>query len=153
MRGKHGFTIVEMLVATILLGVGIFATLGAISVAVQATGSADFYQKAAVLAQRHISQLETNPERLAPGEQSGDFGDEYVGYRWTQRIASSEFRSLYQVTIIIKQGVEDNPKRREFTTYLRYDATQETAEREERSQKKSSDGAKKSGGGGNAPRS
>ena len=29
MRGKHGFTIVEMLVATILLGVGIFATIGA----------------------------------------------------------------------------------------------------------------------------
>ncbi len=151
MRGKRGFTIIEMLVATILLGVGIFAAIGAINVSVQATGGADFYQKSAVLAQRQINQLETNPESLAPGEQRGDFGGEYPGYRWRQRIASSEYPSLYQVTVTIEQGADEKPKSRDFTTYLRYDSKQDSAERDERDKKRNEKDDQSGGGGGNAP--
>ncbi len=127
---KPGFTVVEMLVATILLGIGIFATVGAISVAVRATGSAEFYQKAALLAQRKIEELEVQPQTLSQGEQNGDFGAEYPGYRWRQRVASSEYPSLYQVTVTIERGTDESPLRREFSTYLRYDPQQDEANRQ-----------------------
>lgn len=151
MRLKRGFTLVEMLVATILLGLGIFAAIGAINVSVQATGGADFYQNAGLLAQRQINQLETNPESIAPGEQRGDFGGEHPGYRWRQRITSSEYPSLYQVTITIEQGADERPRSREFTTYLRYDPKQDAAEREEREKKRNETNDKSGGGQANAP--
>lgn len=117
-RARPGFTLVEMIVATVLLAVGVVATLSAIHGAAQTTLLADGAQTAAMLAQRQISQLELQPDQLSGGNQQGNFGDEYPGYSWQQAAEATDYPNLFQVTMTIRWGGANDTHQRDFVTYL-----------------------------------
>jgi prepilin-type N-terminal cleavage/methylation domain-containing protein len=117
-RSRPGFTLIEMIVATVLLAIGIVGTMGAIHAASQTTLLADGAQTAALLAQKQITQMELQPDQLTGGDQQGDFGDEYAGYKWQQNTEATDYPSLFKVTMTITWGGFNDTHKREFVTYL-----------------------------------
>ena len=117
-RSRPGFTLIEMIVATVLLAIGVVGTMGAIHTAAQTTLLADGAQTAALLAQKQITQTELQPSQLSGGDQQGDFGDEYAGYKWQQNTEATDYPNLFKVTLTITWGGLNDAHKREFVTYL-----------------------------------
>ena len=121
-RNKSGFTLIEMIVATFLLGIGVFGAMGAFSAATNASSSAEQFHQAALLAQMRMTELELHPETLGGGgDTQGDFGEGGTGFRYLQHIESADFPNLFLVTLRIQWGDPDHPRERVFVTYLRND--------------------------------
>src|SRR5690349_19340225 len=74
-RGASGgFTLIEMVVAAIVLFIGVTAAMVCISSATRATGIATEYQTASLLAQQRIAEIESQPDtELSGGSHSGNF--------------------------------------------------------------------------------
>lgn len=124
MRGERGFTLVEMIVATVILAVGIagaVATFGAIS---RASGTAAEYDQAALLAERRLAEIETLDE--TPTDQdSGDFGEDYPGYKWEQEVLSTEYDDLIEVRVTVTWGNNEPRHHIDVSTYMKpVDSTQ-----------------------------
>ena len=106
-----------MIVATLLLAIGVVACLGAIGSSTRATTVAKEYSTASLLADRHFAELSSDPTMLTSGEQSGDFGQDYPGFTWTQSIQQTDITGLLQISVTIQwtDGVSRNSA--VFTTY------------------------------------
>jgi general secretion pathway protein I len=114
---QKGFTLVEMIVATLVLAIGIVACLGAIAVSTKAAGIAKEYSTASVLAERHFSEIKSDPNMLTSGEQSGEFGEEYPGFRWSQSIDQTDITGLLRVSVTIEWSDGVSSRSALFTTY------------------------------------
>jgi type II secretory pathway pseudopilin PulG len=100
-RRSSGFTLVEMVVATIVLFVGGVAAMMAISSCTRSIGIAEAYSKAALLAEQRLTELETQADALTSGEQQGDFGEENAGYQWTQSVEPTDLTNVSRVTLVV----------------------------------------------------
>ncbi|HZO87604.1 MAG TPA: prepilin-type N-terminal cleavage/methylation domain-containing protein [Chthonomonadaceae bacterium] len=118
-RSKRGFTLIEMIVATLLLAIGVVGALTAISTATRASGMAEQIQTAALLARRRLTEVELQPEALVGGEQQGNFGAEYPGYLWRQSVETTGYPDLFKVTLTLRWGPVGHPYERVYTTFLR----------------------------------
>ncbi len=123
-RGRAGFTLVEMVVATILLFVGGVAAMMCISSSLRITGVAEAHAKAAMLAERRLAELETQPDELTAGDQQGDFGEEYPGFQWTQSVEPTDLTDVSRVTLTITWPNGLRIGRATFVTMLRTAETQ-----------------------------
>lgn len=119
MRVSRGFTLVEMIVATLLLAIGVTAALGAISASVQLASRAEHLQTAAMLAQEKLAELELQSASLGSGTQKGDFSPQYPDYRWTEEVDPTQYPDLFRVTVHIEWGDPNQAAGRDFVTYLR----------------------------------
>jgi general secretion pathway protein I len=124
-KRARGFTLVEMIVATVLLAIGVVAALSAFSSATQATTAANQVQTASLLARRHLSETELQADSLTGGDQEGDFGDEFHGYHWRQSVEATDYPNLFKVTVTVQWGAAAQPHERAITTYLRNDQNQQ----------------------------
>jgi general secretion pathway protein I len=107
-----------MIVATLLLAIGVVACLGAIGVSTRATGVARDYSTATILADRRISEIESDPtNNLTTGEQSGDFGADYPGFSWHQNIEQTDITALLRVSLSIEWTNGASQSSALFTTY------------------------------------
>ena len=120
MRRKRqaGFTLIEMVVATVLLVLGVVGALACISSATRSTSISSEYTTAALLAQQKIAEVEATPDQIQGGEQSGDFGEEHPTFSWRQNIESSNIASLMRVTLIIEWKSGAIPRQAQFVTYV-----------------------------------
>ncbi len=119
---RRAFTLVEMIVATLLLVIGVVAALTAFAGATAATGMAERLHTAALLGQQKLTEIELQPDSLASGDQSGDFSEQNPGYRWRQSVEPTDYPNLFKVTVTVQWGQANTPHERALTTYLRNDA-------------------------------
>ena len=78
-QAQQGFTLVEVLVAFVILSMVVVASLEIISGGVRATAVAEQRMTAAALAQTKFAELQSRAN-LAPGTTTGEFNN---GYRWS----------------------------------------------------------------------
>ena len=116
-RRLRGFTVIEMIVATVLLAIGVVASLTAISSATKTTKVADDYTTATLLAQQQLATIETQLESLTGGTQNGDFGDNYRGFKWEQNTETTDYPNLYRVTLTVNWGQGAKPNSLQIVTY------------------------------------
>jgi type II secretion system protein I len=146
-RSRRGFTIIEMIIAAILLVIGVAGALGAIGASTRTAGYASQIQTAALLAQRQLAETASQPDSLASGgEQEGTFDDPYSNYHWKQSVEATDFQNLFQVTVTVMWGTNSQ---REITTYLRSD--QNTIIQQEQQNYTSYQNNQTSGSAGTAP--
>jgi Tfp pilus assembly protein PilV len=115
--GNTGFTLIEALVAAVILVVGIGGALAAISAGLRAETVADYYQTSSLLLQEKLVELTSAP-KLEAGQQSGVF-DEPAGYRWLTEISEGPKAGLWLVKIQVTEPREQlNSRQSEIVTYL-----------------------------------
>ena len=146
-RVHRGFTLVEMVVATVLLVGGVVAALSAISIATQATGMSEKLQTAALIAQRRMTEIEIQPDTLASGDQQGAYEEEYPGYRWQQKVETTEYENLFRVTVTVQWGEPASPHSRSLVTYLRKEDKQKQQQNQQNQQQQQNSGDSNGGGG------
>jgi len=118
-RSRRGFTLIEMIIAAILLIIGVAGALGAIGASTRTASYANQIQTAALLGQRQLAETASQPDSLASGgDQEGTFDEPYSNYHWKQSIESTDFQNLFKVTVTVMWGTNSQ---REITTYLRSD--------------------------------
>lgn len=117
---RPGFTLVEMIVATLLLAIGVSAAMLALSTSSQASYRAERVQTAALLAQKQMTEIELQTSQLTGGEQQGNFGEQYPEYKWKENVEATNYPELFKVTLTVQWDLGHTPPRESlFTTYLR----------------------------------
>src|SRR5579862_5851862 len=115
---RYGFTLIEMLVATILLAVGVTAVLAAIGNSSDSTYTSDRLQQATLLAQQQLEQTEMQAGSLTAGDTSGNFSPTYPDITWHQNVQTTQYPNLYLVTLQVMWGPLNRPSMRQFVTYI-----------------------------------
>jgi len=86
LRFRKGFTLVELVVAFLILVIGVTAILELVSQSALNARYAKDKTTATVLAQQKLEELLAQID-LVPGETEGDFGDAYPQFRWRAQIS------------------------------------------------------------------
>ena len=118
---RPGFTLVEMIVATFLLAIGVSAAMLALSTSSQASYRSERVQTAALLAQKQMTEIEIQAAQnnLTGGDQTGDFGNQYPEYKWKESVEGTNYPELFKVTLTVQWDLSHNPPHESvFTTYL-----------------------------------
>lgn len=82
---SQGFTLVELVVAFLILTIGVTAVLELVSQSALNARYAKDKTTATVLAQQKLEELLAQPD-LTAGETEGDFGDAYPQFRWRAQV-------------------------------------------------------------------
>jgi len=104
--GTSGFTLLEVMVAMAIIAIALTAVLGSQSQSLSLASEVKFSTTAALLAQSKMAEIEAEK----PGDltsDSGDFGEDYPGYRWD--------KSVNDVTFDEPEGVSDHLEQIDLT--------------------------------------
>ena len=119
LQPDSGFTLLEVMVALSIIAIVLVSVYKMQAQTISMNYEARFYATAPLLAQLKIAEIEIEN----PGEQtdnSGDFGDEFPGYRWNVVIDDIESELLGNIAENLKQiNVNVSFNTDEFTYNLR----------------------------------
>ncbi|KPK23714.1 MAG: hypothetical protein AMJ61_15255 [Desulfobacterales bacterium SG8_35_2] len=99
---NKGFTLLEVMVAVALIAIALTTLLGSQSQSVSFANSAKFETMAALLAQSKMSEI-TMQEAGAITNDSGDFGDDFPGYRWEVYVNDTAIPGIDNISDYLKQ--------------------------------------------------
>jgi Tfp pilus assembly protein PilV len=109
---------IEMIVATVVLAIGVVGTVGAFNAATKASTIAAEQQTATLLAQKQIAEAEVNMQgNITGGESDGDFAPDYPAYHWKQSITATDYTYAFQISVTVSWGPPPQ-KERTVTSYL-----------------------------------
>lgn len=115
---RRGFTLVEALIAIVLIVIGIGGALGAVSAGLRAQTAGAFYSDAALLAQSKMAEIESASD-LSPGVTNGDFLPEAPQFAWTCRIEEGpEGLGLWHVALEVFHANGGDNRHVHLDTYL-----------------------------------
>jgi general secretion pathway protein I len=101
-RSLRGFTLLEVLVATVVLAVGLLAILTAFSMATRATGASTNDTLIPMLAEQKLAEVRAMPrDDLLAETSEGDFGEEYPGYTWDLEVSPPDDLHVIRVELTI----------------------------------------------------
>lgn len=113
-----GFTLVEVLVATVIIAIGLLGALTAFSMASRVTAVSTHDTLVSTLAQQRLAEIRALAlsDQLPGGQSSGDFGGKHPGYSWRVTVSAPDDMHIRRVDVIIY--APGHAKRREtrFTT-------------------------------------
>jgi general secretion pathway protein I len=101
-----GFTLLEVMVAMAIIAIALTAVLGLQSQSLSLASEAKFSTTAAFLAQSKMAEIETEKAEDVASD-SGDFGEDFPGYRWD--------KTVNDVTFDEPEGVSDHLKQIDLT--------------------------------------
>jgi len=104
---RGGVTLVEVLVAMVVLGVGLVSVLRALSTCMRVAGIIGGEAIAEEAAVRMLSELRENPQLLLSGD-SGDLGERRPGFTWRRELRETGEPGVLAVRITLawtSQGV------------------------------------------------
>ena len=119
MPGRRGFTLLEVLVAVVVLGIALTALLSTQAGGVRLRSQAEAITTATFLLQERMAQLELDEDYPEVGKRDGDFGSGYPGYRWELTVQEvglvPNIREL-RLAVLWREGQRD--ERLELTSYV-----------------------------------
>lgn len=99
---QHGFSLIEVMVALLLLGIGLTGLVHGLNTALVSSKDAEAQSIAAHLAAGQIELLRADGYILE-GETSGEFDGDLSVYSWRQVVTETQPEGLYEVTVIIEK--------------------------------------------------
>lgn len=149
-RDSAGFTLLELVVATAILAIGLVALTQVFSRGLRSTGSSERVVTATLIARLKLAELDEMTE-LANGAESGDVAEPYRGYTWDTEIEDvPQGENLKRVRVRIGWTEAGLPRDVSLETVLfKPPAEEETEEEEEETGQEA--GASSAGGMGEFP--
>lgn len=105
-RGRRGFTLLEVAVASAVLALALFAILRLCAVSLRMARALD---RVHVDASSLAAELSLT-NRLEEGTDSGNFGDLHPGYSWARTITEFNTNGLYQVDFVVFGGRQEESR-------------------------------------------
>jgi general secretion pathway protein I len=99
---SRGFTLLEVMIAVAILAIALVTLLGSQSQSVSFANSAKFETMAALLAQSKMSEI-TIQAADSLSSDSGDFGEDYPGYKWEATVSDVSYEGLDAISDYLKQ--------------------------------------------------
>ena len=117
-----GFTLVEVLVALVILSITFVWLLNAESQGINMAIRSRFLTTSSLLAQRHIADVTSGIRTVSPGESKGDFGDDFgddfKGYTYVENKETTPLTGYLKYTLTVKWGGEGSPLETKFISFL-----------------------------------
>jgi type IV pilus modification protein PilV len=102
-RHNAGFSLIEVMVAILILGVAVAGLTGGVTTALSSSKESELQTTAALLAAGRIETLRAEGD-ITDGDSDGDFGTGLSLYRWKQTITASEPDGLHEVDVSIEEA-------------------------------------------------
>jgi len=116
---RHGFTLVEVLVAAAVLAIGLLAALTAFSMAARVTGASRNDTLLAFLAQEKLAEIQMlGRGGLKAGTTAGDFGPQHRQYLWQLTLHQPDERNLTRVDLVISAPETGRTRETRFSTAI-----------------------------------
>ncbi|MCD6570762.1 MAG: prepilin-type N-terminal cleavage/methylation domain-containing protein [Deltaproteobacteria bacterium] len=116
--GRKGFTLLEVLIAITILSITFVWLLKAENQGIDMALRSKFITTSTLLAGQRIAQLTAGTQPIIPGEDKGDFGDDFEGYTYNEVTEQTPIAGYlkYTITVLWKDG--KNGFETEFITFL-----------------------------------
>ncbi len=104
LRGRCGFTLLEVMIAMAILAITLVTVYQSQSQSISMAANSRFLTTASLLAQARLAQIDAaDPRSVASG--NGDFGEDFPGYTWRVEVgAVEELPLLKRITLTVTQG-------------------------------------------------
>lgn len=104
----NGFTIIEVLVALVLLGIAAMMTVRLTTQNQNALTGTRMQDTAIILAREKLFELETEGLCASTGK-AGDFGDDYPTFKWKASAHATDIPEMYRLLLTISwKGKRDH---------------------------------------------
>lgn len=103
---KKGFTLLEIIVAMVIVVVGLVLISQAFSIGLRAVRVSDKLTVAKFLAEQKITELELQGFSTLQST-NGDFGEDYPGFTWQEVVSATDLDNLKQVDLTISWPEEN----------------------------------------------
>lgn len=103
MNHHAGFTLVEVMVAILILAIALTGLTQGITTALASSKESELQTTAALFAAGQIELLRTGKD-LADGTDSGDCGAGLPLYRWKETISPTDIDGLHDVDVVVENS-------------------------------------------------
>jgi len=103
MRRNAGFSLVELMCAILILGIGFVGITQGLTTALRSSKESELQTTAALVAAGRIEMLRADGY-LANGEEEGECGASLSLYRWKQSVTSTAIDGLHEVEVAIENS-------------------------------------------------
>jgi prepilin-type N-terminal cleavage/methylation domain-containing protein len=107
-RTKAGFSLVEVMVAVVILGVSLVGLVHGINTALVSGKESEVQSQAALLAAAQIESLRADAYYIE-GETTGQFDGDLSVYSYRQNVEAREPEGLFEVTVAIEKTDSSEP--------------------------------------------
>jgi type IV pilus modification protein PilV len=102
-RRQEGFSLIEVMISMLILGVGLVGLVHGMSSALSAGKEVETQSQAALLAAGQMETLRADGF-VTEGETEGEFTGELSIYSWKQSVVPTTPEGLFEVTVTIQKG-------------------------------------------------
>lgn len=113
----RGFTFIELLATIVLLGIIMPVAMQSIGLCTRLGGQSRKQIEAASLAQMKLTELTCTGDWQS-GEKSGDFGEDWPGYRWNAMVSSWTDSVASQLELTVTWESQDQERSVTLTTIV-----------------------------------
>ena len=103
LRRTAGFSLIEVMVAILILGVALVGLTQGITSALSSSKESEIQTVAALIAAGQIETLRAE-EYLVEGVTEDDCGFELPLYQWRQTVSSTDIDGLYEVEVVVENA-------------------------------------------------
>jgi len=102
-NNKAGFSLVEVMCAILILGIGLVGLTQGITAALRSSKESELQSSAALLAAAQIETLRAEGY-VMDEETEGDCEDDLSLFRWKQSITSTDIDGLHEVKVVVENS-------------------------------------------------